>query len=70
MTLGQIIKNKRQKLNLSQMELAEEIGISQSQICKIETDISKPSYDILIELSNALKCNVNELTKEKRYINE
>lgn len=70
MTLGQIIKDKRQDLNLSQIELAERIGISQSQICKMETDISKPSYEVLILLAKVLKCNVNELTKEKRYKNE
>lgn len=70
MTLGQIIRDKRQKLNLSQMELAEFVGISQSQICKMETDISKPSYDILILLSKTLKCNINELITEKEYKNE
>lgn len=70
MTLGQIIKDKRQDLNLSQMELAERIGISQSQICKMETDTSKPSYDVLILLANVLQCNINDLINEKGYKNE
>lgn len=62
MSLGQIIKDKRQSFSMSQLELAGKLGVTQSQICKIETDVSKPSYDVLIELAKVLKCNVNELT--------
>lgn len=63
MTLGQTIRERRQLLKLSQFELAKKVGITQSQICKIEADISKPSYVTLILISKVLRCNINNLTK-------
>lgn len=59
MTLGQKIKYKRQDLGLYQNEVAEMVGITQSQICKIETDKSKPSFEVLVAISKALKCDLN-----------
>lgn len=64
MTLGQKIKYRRQDLGLCQDELAELTGITQSQICKIETNKSKPSVEVLIAISKVLKCSVDYFTKE------
>lgn len=64
MTLGQKIKYKRQDLGLCQDELAKLTGITQSQICKIETNKSKPSFEVLVAISKVLKCSVDYLTKE------
>ena len=64
MTLGQKIKYRRQDLGLCQLELSERVGISRSQICKIETNKSKPSVEVLIAISKALKCDLNYLTEE------
>lgn len=63
MTLGQKIKYKRQDLGLYQNEVAEMVGITQSQICKIETDKSKPSFEVLVAISKALKCDLNYFTE-------
>ena len=64
MTLGQKIKYRRQDLGLYQDELAELTGITQSQICKIKTNKSKPSFEVLVAISKALKCDLNYLTEE------
>ena len=39
------IKERREELDLSQKELAEKVGISQSFLCDIEQGRSKPSID-------------------------
>ena len=36
-TIAKVIKNKRQESNLTQIELAEKIGISEKHMSKIET---------------------------------
>lgn len=64
MTLGQKIKYRHQDLGLYQLELSERVGISRSQICKIEINKSKPSVEVLIAISKVLKCSVDYFTEE------
>ena len=49
------IREKREELGLSQKELAEKIGITQSFLCDIEQGRSKPSIDVAIKLARVLK---------------
>ena len=49
------IKEKREQLGISQKELAEKVGISQSFLCDIEQGRCKPSIDTAIKLAKALK---------------
>lgn len=49
------IKEKREKLGISQKALAEKVGISQSFLCDIEQVRCKPSIDTAIKLAKALK---------------
>ena len=49
------IREKREELGLSQKELAEKSGITQSFLCDIEQGRSKPSIDVAIKLSKVLK---------------
>ena len=48
------IKEKRERLGISQKELAEKVGISQSFLCDIEQGRSKPSIDTAVRLADAL----------------
>ena len=48
------IKEKRERLGISQKELADKIGISQSFLCDIEQGRSKPSIDTAVKLADAL----------------
>ena len=49
------IREKREELGLSQKELAEKSGITQSFLCDIEQGSSKPSIDVAIKLAKVLK---------------
>ena len=48
------IKEKRERLGISQKELAEKVGISQSFLCDIEQGRSKPSIDTAVKIADAL----------------
>lgn len=52
--LGYKIKQKRIELHLSQEELAEKIGIDQSDLSKIEKGNANPSLKMLIRIANGL----------------
>ena len=49
------IREKREELGLSQKELAEKSGITQSFLCDMEQGRSKPSIDVAIKLAKVLK---------------
>ena len=48
------IKERREQLGISQKELAEKVGISQSFLCDIEQGRSKPSIDTALKIAEAL----------------
>ena len=49
------IRERREKLGISQKELADRCGIAQSTLCDIEQGRSKPSLTVAVKLANALK---------------
>mgnify|MGYP003427311389 CR=1 FL=1 len=53
------IKERREELDLSQKELAEKAGISQSFLCDIEQGRSKPSIDTALKIADAL--NIDDI---------
>ena len=53
-SLGDIIKEARQKANLKNEELAERLGISIRYLYRIENEDKKPSFDILYNLIREL----------------
>lgn len=54
MTIGQWIKEEREKAGLSIRQLAEKSGISLSYLSQIERDLKNPSIDILIKIGKTL----------------
>lgn len=58
---GKKIKDARLKMDLTQFELAEEIGVSQNFLGDIERGIKLPSLSKLIVLSNTLKVSLDFL---------
>lgn len=61
--LGKNIKQRRQKLGLTQQELADKLDMSLNFVGKIEVAFSKPSLDTLIVIAEKLETTVSELTK-------
>lgn len=66
--LGNFIKNEREKLGISQRELARRINVDGATISRIENNLfKKVSVDILIGLSNQLNVDLQTLLKLNNY---
>ena len=57
------IKKAREKVGLTQQELANELGIAQSTVAMWETQNSLPRTDKLLALAKVLGCTIDELLK-------
>ncbi|MGE5107778.1 MAG: helix-turn-helix transcriptional regulator [Sphingobacteriales bacterium] len=55
------IKVERAKLNITQQELADKVGVSRQTINSIEAERYVPSTMLAIKISNVFKVTVNEI---------
>lgn len=62
--LGEKIKNLRKEKNLTQEELAEEIGVSRQAVAKWETNGGMPDIENLKALSDYFDISIDDLVKE------
>lgn len=56
-----VVKRMREKRGLSQGELAERVGVSQSMIAYIERGFKQPSVTVLKRIAKEFGCTVDEL---------
>ena len=61
MKKGKFIAECRKQKNLTQMQLAEKLGITDKAISKWERGIAMPDSSIMLELCAILDINVNQL---------
>jgi len=59
--IGKFIAERRKKNNLTQMQLAEKLNITDRAISKWENGKAMPDSGIMLDLCNELKISVNEL---------
>ena len=59
--IGQFIKECRNKNNLTQMQLAEKLGITDRAVSKWENGRAMPDSAIMLDLCKELKITVNDL---------
>ena len=59
--IGRFIADCRKKNNLTQMQLAERLGITDRAVSKWENGKSMPDSSIMLELCDILCISVNEL---------
>ena len=59
--IGKFIADCRKKVNLTQMQLAEKLGITDKAVSKWERGIAMPDTSIMLELCDILHISVNEL---------
>ena len=59
--IGKFIAECRKKVNLTQMQLAEKLGITDKAVSKWERGIAMPDTSIMLELCDILGISVNEL---------
>lgn len=60
-TFGQRLKRIRTEKGFSQMELAEEAGVAQCQICSYEKDRHSPTITIFEWICKTLNVTASEL---------
>ena len=59
--IGRFIADCRKKVNLTQMQLAEKLGITDKAVSKWERGVAMPDTSIMLELCDILGISVNEL---------
>lgn len=59
-----IIERLRREKGLSQKDLANILGVSQSAISKYETGVALPSLNTARKIASALGCTIDELFGE------
>ena len=62
--LGLNIKAERNRKNLTQFQLAELVGISESTISLIERGLQTPSIFLVYNIAKVLMIDINELLKD------
>jgi transcriptional regulator with XRE-family HTH domain len=62
MDLGDRIKRQREKRKLTQTELAEQVGVNQALISRLESKVSAGTHtDVLKRLAQVLGCTADYL---------
>ena len=59
--IGKFIADCRRQVHLTQMQLAEKLGITDKAVSKWERGIAMPDTSIMLELCDILHISVNEL---------
>lgn len=65
---GKRIALFRRKMNLSQAELSERLGVTPQAVSKWECGTTLPTIEILLELSHLYGTNINELLEDRNLI--
>ena len=68
--IGRFIAERRKNANLTQMQLAEKLGITDKAVSKWERGIAMPDTSIMLALCDILCISVNELLSEEKIIME
>lgn len=64
MSIGRNISRMREKRGMNQVQLAQEVGITQSAISQIEKGIKNPSLQVGSEIARVLRCSIEDLVDE------
>lgn len=62
--LGVKIERARKKLGLSQAELGQRVGVSQTAVCRWETGAKQPSLNNMLKLSKVLEIPMDYLLND------
>lgn len=61
MSVGENIRNAREKEGLTQAYLAERAGVTQAMLCQIERGTKNPSLQLGAEIARILNCSLESL---------
>lgn len=65
MSFGERFKKRREELGLTQIEVAEKLGITKGAVGNYETEFSSPKADILFKVFDVLQCDANYLFQDE-----
>lgn len=63
-SLGENIRNRREKCGITQQELSKQVMCTQSMLCQIERGSKVPTILLAGEIAKALDCSVDELLNQ------
>lgn len=69
-TMGEIIKTKREQLGLSQKRLAERLGVARVMVCHWEHGYCLPNILNCWDLADFFGCTIDEIVGREVKINE
>lgn len=61
MSRPSLIRTRRTKLGMTQVDLAEQVGVREFTIQRWESGATRPSSGLLVKLASALDVRVDEL---------
>lgn len=64
-TIGEIIREKRLDMGLTQFELAEQLGVCQTTIAGYEINRFVPNVLIAADMADIFECSLDELCGRK-----
>ena len=65
MSLSENIRKYREEAGMSQVQLAKEVGVDQSAICKMEKGLFIPTVVLVAEIAHTLGVTIDELVYGK-----
>lgn len=65
MSIGSRIKERREQLGLTQVQLAELLGITKGAVGNYETDVNSPKASTLYKVFDVLHCDANYLFQDE-----
>lgn len=68
MTFGQKIRNRREELGYTQVELAQKMQTSQPYVSRLEKGDFNPSKQMIIKMATALKISIDYLLLDGKSI--
>ncbi len=68
MSIGENIKEMRQRKDWTQREFAEKIGIKQSMVAQIERGTKTLTVPLGKEIAKVFGCTLDDLLKEKNLL--
>lgn len=60
MNIGEKVKEKRTEADVTQVTLAEMVGVAPSMICQIERGTKIPTVPLAKQIADALGCNIQD----------
>ena len=65
MTIGEIIRERRKALKMTQEDLAEILGVTRQTIIAIENNKYDPTLELAMKISEFFEVSVNEIFQLK-----